>query len=60
MKICEDNIDYHACRLISELTSGLYDFADNGENFDNIRIATLGEIRGICQMADATKEVLRA
>lgn len=59
MKISSENIDYNALRLIGEMVSELYEFTDKDESMENMRIATLGEIRGICQMADAMREVLR-
>ena len=60
MKITEECVDYNAVRLIGEMVSELYDFTDANDNMEHMRIATLGEIRGICQMADAMKEVLKA
>lgn len=60
MKISSENIDHNAVRLIGEMVSELYEFTDADENMERMRIATLGEIRGICQMADAMKEVLRS
>ena len=60
MKISSENIDYNAVRLIGEMVSELYDFTDADENMERMRIATLGEIRGICKMADVMKEALRA
>lgn len=59
MKISYENIDYNALRLIGEMVSELYEFTDQDASMENMRIATLGEIRGICQMADAMKEVLK-
>lgn len=59
MKIYPENIDYNALRLIGEMVSELYEIIDSDANMENMRIATLGEIRGICQMADAMKEVLK-
>lgn len=59
MKIDYSNIDYNAVRLIGEMVSELYEFTDKDESMENMRIATLGEIRGICQMADAMKEALK-
>ena len=44
----------------SEMVSELYEFTDQDESMENMRIATLGEIRGICRMADVMKEALRA
>ena len=49
-----------ALRLIGEMVSELYEFTGKDESMENMRIATLGEIRGICQMADVMKEVLRS
>lgn len=60
MKIDESCINHNALRLIGEMVSELYEFTDKDESMENMRIATLGEIRGICQMADAMKEVLKA
>ena len=60
MKISSENIDYNAVRLIGEMVSELYEFTDADENMERMRIATLGEIRGICQMADVMKKVLRS
>lgn len=60
MKINYENIDYNAVRLIGEMVSELYEFTDQDESMENLRIATLGEIRGICRMADVMKEALRA
>lgn len=60
MKISYENIDYNALRLIGEMVSELYEFTDKDESMENMRIATLGEIRGICQMADVMKKVLRS
>ena len=59
MKIDESCINHNALRLIGEMVSELYEFTDADENMERMRIATLGEIRGICQMADVMKEVLR-
>jgi hypothetical protein len=59
MKISYENIDYNALRLIGEMVSELYEFTDSDANMENMRIATLGEIRGICQMAATMKEVLK-
>lgn len=60
MKIDESCINHNAVRLIGEMISELYEFTDKDENMENMRIATLGEIRGICQMAEFMKEVLKA
>jgi hypothetical protein len=59
MKIDEACINHNVARLVDEMTSALYDIVDDDEDMDHIRIATLGEIRGICQLANALKEVLK-
>ena len=60
MKIDESCINHNALRMISESVSELYDYTDSKEEFDNIRLAVLGEIRGICTLAETLKEVLRS
>ena len=60
MKIDESCINHNAVRLIGEMVSELYEFTDDGTNFDNMRLAALGEIHGICQMASVMKEVLNS
>ena len=59
MKISYENIDYNAVRLIGDMVSELYEFTGSDANLENMRIATLGEIRSICQMAGVMKEVLK-
>ena len=59
MKIDESCINYNAMRLISDMVSELYEFCDADDNMERMRIATLGEIRGICQMADEMKKALK-
>lgn len=60
MRISSENIDYNALREISGLVNGLLDYSDDSGDMDNIRITTLGEIRGICRFAEIMKEVLKA
>lgn len=59
MKIKEEDINYNVARLVGELVEDLYEFTNDDERSDHARIAMLGEIHGICQMADAMKEVLK-
>lgn len=59
MKIDESCINHNALRLIGDMVSELYEFTDANDDMERLRIATLGEIRGICQMADTMKEVLK-
>lgn len=58
MKIDTACIDHNVDRLVGEITESLYEWADDG-NGSMVPIA-LGEIRGIHQLAEALKEVLRA
>lgn len=60
MRIDEGCIDHNVVRMVDEMTSSLYEFADATENDDHVRIATLGAIRGICDFAHDLKEVLKA
>lgn len=60
MKIDEACINHNVVRLVDEMVSELYEFTDKSDSMDNMRVATLGEIRGMCQLANALKEVLRA
>ena len=59
MKIDESNINHNALRLIDDLVSELYEYTGEKPTDDNYRIASLGEIRGICNMAAVMKEVLK-
>lgn len=60
MRIDESCINHNALRLISETVSELYEFTEDTTSDDNMRIATMGEIRGICQLADTLKEALKS
>ena len=60
MRVNQENINYNVRRMVSELVDSLYDFIDDSKDVDNIRIATLGEIRGICEFAKCMEEVLKA
>ena len=59
MRITTDNIDYNTVRIIKELTECLYD-GIGGEDDRAWALMTLGKIRGVIEMADAMKEVLKA
>ena len=58
MKVAEDNINHNAVRLINDIVT---DFVDNSvaECDDNYATSTIGYIKGICDMANAMKEVLK-
>ena len=59
MRITADNIDYNAMRLIDENTRSI-ELSEHSESEDNSRIANLGYIKGIIDMAKTMKEVLKA
>ena len=56
MKVDSACIDHNVDRLVGEITGELYEWTDN----DRMMATALGEIRGIHQLAEALKEVLRA
>lgn len=60
MKIDESSINYNVVRLVKALVDGVYDYTDANDDMDHMRLATLGEIKGICMMAETMKEMLRA
>lgn len=60
MKIDESSIDYNVVRLVKALVDSVYECSDSNDDMDHIRLATLGEIKGICTMAETMKEVLKA
>lgn len=60
MRINEESINHNVARLIGEIVEDLNDLTDADKDMDHARIAMLGEIRGICQMAQTMKEVLNA
>lgn len=55
VKIDSACIDHNVDRLIADATETLYEWIDD----DKMMAAALGEIRGIHQLAEALKEVLR-
>ena len=56
MKITEACINHNVDRLVADATETLYEWVDD----EKMIIAALGELRGIHQLAEALKEVLRA
>lgn len=60
MRITQENIAYNVQRMVSDLVETLYDYSDDSDDFDHMRVATLGEIRGICEFAKCMEEVLKA
>lgn len=58
MKIDEQSINHNAVRLISELVEGIYDGEGNEQDYGYLAM-TVGEIAGVCAMAETLKEVLK-
>ena len=58
MKIDEASINHNACRLIDELAASIYEVDKKDD--ECLRALTLGNIRGVIEMANAMKEVLKA
>lgn len=58
MKIDENTINHNAVRLIDDIVT---DFVDNNvtECDDSCKTITIGYIKGICDMANTMKEVLK-
>lgn len=59
MKITDDCIDYNTVRLIDEDTDP-WALSGQSDDMDNERLIMLGYIRGVIDMAQAMKEVLKA
>lgn len=61
MRIDEATINHNAVRLIRELVSCRYDmiFKDDDRAERGNALMTLGEIAGVCETAEALKEVLK-
>ena len=57
MKIDKECIDHNVTRLIEEATQCIWDL-DN-ETHDHCRLMTLGYIRGVIELGEALKEVLK-
>jgi len=55
MRITADCIDHNVSCLVNDLTATIYEL-DSDQQKDMV----LGEIRGICDLADILKEVLKA
>ena len=62
MRICAENINYNAVRMIKDLLEARYDLIEEDKQNQErgFLIMTLGEIAGIIEVADAMKEVLKA
>lgn len=58
MKIDEAYIDHNALRIINDIVGIPYEYGDQDESTDHLRLLTLGAVRGVLDMAEAMKEVL--
>ena len=59
MKIDEACINHNALRLINEIVGSPYEYGDQDETADHFRLMTLGAVRGVLDMTEAMKEVLK-
>ena len=59
MKIDEACINHNAVRLINEIVGIPYEYGDQDESTDHLRLLTLGAVRGVLDMAEAMKKVLK-
>ena len=59
MKITEDCIDHNALCVINMGIASPFEYADSSEDADHIRLVTLGYIRGVLDLANELKAVLK-
>jgi hypothetical protein len=59
MKIDEACINHNALRLINETVGIPYEYGDQDESADHLRLLTIGAVRGVLDMAEAMKKVLK-
>ena len=59
MKTAENYINYTALRLINGIAGIPCEYGDQDESADHLRLMTIGEVRGVLDMAEAMKEVLK-
>ena len=58
VKTTENYINHTALRLINEIVGSPYEYGDQDESTDHLRLLTLGEVRGVLEMTEAMKKVL--
>ena len=58
MKIDEACINHTALRVINEIVGNPYEYGDQDESADHVRLMTLGAVSGVLDMAEAMKKVL--
>ena len=59
MRIDEACINHNAVRLINEIVGIPYEYGDQDESTDHLRLLTLGAVRGVLDMAETMKKVLK-
>ena len=59
MKITEDCINHNAMRIIDE-NNVPYEMYEANDDADHQRLITMGYVRGVLDMAQVMKEVLKA
>ena len=59
MKTTEACINHNAVRLINKIVGSPYEYGDQDESADHFRLMTLGEVRGVLDMTEAMKKVLK-
>ena len=59
MKITEDCINHNAMRIIDE-TNVPYEMYEANDDADHQRLITMGYVRGVLDMAQVMKEVLKS
>lgn len=59
MKIDEECINHNALRLIKEIVGLPFEYNDQNDDSDHMRLVTIGFVRGVIELADALKEAVK-
>lgn len=59
MKTTENYINHTALRLINEIVGSPYEYCNQDESNDHLRLLTLGAVRGVLEMTEEMKKVLK-
>lgn len=59
MKIDESCINHNVVRIIDSMIGSPYEYADDEDFADNQRLLTLGAVRGVLDLANELKAVLK-
>ena len=60
MRINEENIDHNVSRMIDDYVAFPFEYSEQNDDADHMRLVTLGYIRGVLDFAKTMKEVLKA